>query len=80
MQFKMMSSSTIYIYSGEYRHTNDNIYTITIISDVDECQTNNGGCEHTCTNTEGSFECSCNPGFSLLSDGTNCNGKLQIAA
>ena len=45
------------------------------ISDVNECQTSNGGCEQVCTNTIGSFECSCNRGFSLSSDGVNCNGK-----
>ena len=43
--------------------------------DTNECQTNNGGCEQVCTNTVGSFECSCNQGFSLSSDGANCNGK-----
>ena len=45
------------------------------ISDVNECQTSNGGCEQICTNTVGSFECSCNPGFSPSSGGINCNGK-----
>ena len=42
---------------------------------MNECQTSNGGCEQVCTNTVGSFECSCNPGFSLVSGGVNCNGK-----
>ena len=27
--------------------------------DIDECALNNGGCSHFCTNTDGSFECSC---------------------
>ena len=43
--------------------------------DINECQTNNGGCEQICTNTDGSFECSCNQGYSLSSDRTNCIGK-----
>ena len=48
------------------------------LSDVNECQTNNGGCEQVCTNTVGSYVCSCNPGFRLSSNGHNCNGKYQI--
>uniref|UniRef100_H2Y970 VWFA domain-containing protein n=1 Tax=Ciona savignyi TaxID=51511 RepID=H2Y970_CIOSA len=27
--------------------------------DIDECANNNGGCSHTCTNTNGSYVCSC---------------------
>ena len=45
--------------------------------DINECQTSNGGCEQVCANTVGSFECSCNQGFSLSSDGANCNGKFR---
>lgn len=43
-------------------------------SDVDECSSNNGGChEHaTCDNTEGSFTCTCQPGYS--GDGLHCVG------
>ena len=33
--------------------------------DVNECASNNGGCAHTCTNTEGSFTCSCRTGYEL---------------
>ena len=32
-------------------------------SDVNECASNNGGCEQICTDNVGSFECSCRPGF-----------------
>ncbi len=35
----------------------------------------NGGCEHTCMNTEGNFSCSCNSGYELDSNGFNCSGK-----
>ena len=40
--------------------------------DINECSTNNGGCEHVCTNTQGSFSCSCNSGFTLSTDGKSC--------
>ncbi len=45
-----------------------------IIIDVDECQVNNGGCDQTCTNTDGSFICSCDPGLILSDDNFNCEG------
>jgi hypothetical protein len=35
------------------------------ISDIDECLTDNGGCDHDCENTVGSFVCSCRPGYEL---------------
>ena len=44
--------------------------------DVDECLSNRGGCAQVCTNTVGSFECSCNPGYSLASAGSQCNGEF----
>ncbi|GCB77993.1 hypothetical protein scyTo_0015748 [Scyliorhinus torazame] len=33
-------------------------------ADIDECATNTANCQQICTNTIGSFNCSCNPGFS----------------
>ena len=44
-------------------------------SDINECVTDSGGCQQICTNTNGSFECSCNQGYSLSSDRTTCIGK-----
>ena len=44
-------------------------------ANVNECATNNGGCAHICTDTEGSFICSCNSGFELASNGLSCNGE-----
>ena len=44
--------------------------------DIDECQSNNGGCEHACFNTAGSFTCDCRLGYALATDGSGCVGKL----
>ena len=44
-------------------------------SDRDECAVENGGCQHTCTDSEGSFACSCNSGFELGADGRSCLGS-----
>lgn len=40
--------------------------------DYDECSVNNGGCAQTCTNTEGSYVCSCDGGYKLQNDGHGC--------
>ncbi|XP_066300018.1 signal peptide, CUB and EGF-like domain-containing protein 1 [Branchiostoma lanceolatum] len=40
--------------------------------DIDECSSENGGCEHSCTNTAGSYHCSCSDGYALTSNGHNC--------
>ena len=54
------------------------MYTLSAMftTDVDECSTNNGGCDHVCTNTVGSFNCSCNDSFSLNTDGATCDGQF----
>ena len=45
-----------------------------ITTDINECRDNNDGCSQICTNTEGSFECSCRDGYVLDGDGGNCSG------
>ena len=43
--------------------------------DIDECKTANGGCEQICSNTIGSFACSCGVRYGLDGNGLNCNGE-----
>lgn len=43
--------------------------------DIDECANNNGQCSNICTNTNGSYICSCKPGYLLGADMLTCNGK-----
>ena len=55
----------------------DYSYLINVIvqySDINECQTDNGGCTQTCDNTDGSYQCSCRDGYELTSDDHNCAG------
>lgn len=49
--------------------------------DINECQTNKGGCQHACTNTVGSFKCRCPSGQALNPDGKTCTAmKLTFLA
>lgn len=43
--------------------------------DINECADKNGGCEQVCTNTEGSFNCSCQTGF-MLTNNVFCSGNF----
>ena len=47
--------------------------------DVNECNVNNGGCRGDgamCSNLIGSFQCWCEQGYELSSDGVTCSGKV----
>ena len=46
-------------------------------TDINECLSYKGGCEYQCTNTQGSYTCSCPTGYSLYSH-TACKGKSII--
>ena len=48
-----------------------------MLLDINECQTNNGGCQHNCSNSVGSFQCSCLSGYALDSDDLRCSGKIS---
>ena len=56
-----------------FRQNKVNIY-FNYHSDEDECLNNSHNCSEnaTCTNTEGSFNCSCKPGY--IGNGHNCSG------
>ena len=51
-----------------------------MLSDINECNRSNGGCGHNCTNTEGSFECTCRDGYLLDGDGKSCSGTRVMYA
>ena len=45
--------------------------------DIDECAENSDGCAQNCTDTDGSYTCSCEVGYDLAYDGRGCNGKKK---
>ncbi|XP_078576863.1 uncharacterized protein LOC144862349 [Branchiostoma floridae x Branchiostoma japonicum] len=47
---------------------------------IDECTDQNGGCSQTCTNTVGSYNCSCSEGSVLDVDGHNCTAVDECAS
>ena len=49
-----------------------------LTADVNECMEGTHDChpQATCQNAEGSFTCSCNPGFT--GNGSSCTGKSSI--
>ena len=57
-------------------HVSMQSYSI-ILLDVNECEILNGGCEQTCTNTIGSYHCSCNTTalYKLHLDKHACDSK-----
>ena len=50
------------------------LYSDLFFSDYDECEKENGGCEHACSNLVGSYFCHCNYGYLLNPDKRTCQG------
>ena len=49
-------------------------------SDIDECERGTDGCDHNCTNTDGSYYCTCMDGYELESDNHTCAGNVYVHA
>ena len=45
-----------------------------VTKDINQCESNNGGCGQNCTNLLPGFECSCLSGYILDEDGRTCLG------
>ena len=45
--------------------------------DVNECDTDNGGCQQTCNNRDGAFYCSCDRGYTVNINHLDCDGSLK---
>ena len=44
---------------------------------MNECIANNGGCDQHCTNTLGSYYCSCAVGYTLNGNEHACDGEYK---
>ena len=52
---------------------------MTLFADIDECA-DTSICEHTCANTNGSFNCLCNDGYSPVDGGRTCTDINECLA
>ena len=43
--------------------------------DINECEHDNGGCDHSCQKFERGFACNCYEGYEAISGGAICQGK-----
>ena len=48
--------------------------------DINECVVRTDGCDHNCTNTDGSYYCTCMDGYELESDNHTCAGQNYMYA
>lgn len=48
------------------------------LSDLNECEKDNGGCDHDCHSYDGGHYCTCKAGYILLEDGEGCEGKNKL--
>ncbi|CAH2008151.1 unnamed protein product [Acanthoscelides obtectus] len=47
-------------------------FAAVFFTDMDECAVNQGGCQHECQNTFGSYVCTCHNGYTLHENGRDC--------
>ena len=69
---KLKSRFTIVHYSLLYVPNNLNESCYILFLDIDECTLSTHNCAQRCTDTDGSFDCSCETGLTLDDDGFSC--------
>lgn len=47
---------------------------IVLVTDVNECEDSNNGCDGQCINTEGGYDCQCTSGRVWSADNRTCEG------
>ena len=53
------------------------MYVLLLLKDVNECNGDHE-CDHSCANLDGSYTCSCDPGYELQSDHRSCEGVNYV--
>ena len=62
-----------------YKHSKEeNNKCIWILTDINECEEDNGDCEFKCINTVGSYHCDCPEGMAQGEDKYTCKGKCHF--
>ena len=52
-------------------------FLLSVLLDNNECAEIENECDQNCQNTDGSYTCSCNMGYTLDANGHTCNGILK---
>ena len=50
-----------------------------LLADINECTAGEHNCQQECRNTVASYQCSCRVGFTLASNGRDCNDVDECA-
>ena len=70
----------LYMHDVSWQRSNIYYNCVAQQTDIDECDLREiNDCQQHCTNTVGSFNCSCQEGFTLNVDGRNCDGRYKIS-
>ncbi len=62
-------------------HAASDIAIVTVMvahAEIHECDENIHVCEQICINTNGSYTCACNPGYTLTINGFTCQSKKRL--
>jgi len=76
--WRPLLSTQLWFFICRYMSLRRTMYLSIYLADIDECAVGNGGCsaDASCSNTAGSFSCSCNAGYD--GDGFDCAGQSQL--
>ena len=69
----MDSAATVCSHLYDIVHSN--ITMDSCSADIDECALGTDTCAHGCQDTQGSYTCTCQDGYTLNTDGRTCRGK-----
>ena len=79
MYLSLCSFMYLYIYKCEVNFLFLSFFFFHVPIDVDECTQSPSPCSQNCQDTDGSYTCSCRPGFTLDADGVRCSGKMEFS-
>ncbi|KAM7394462.1 hypothetical protein PAMP_021266 [Pampus punctatissimus] len=80
MQFEAFELEGNEVCKYDYVEVRSGLSPDSKLHDKDECSKDNGGCQHECINTVGSYVCQCRHGFVLHENKHDCKEDILIAA
>ena len=71
----LVRNNSFMSFNPYYNYYSINLTIDLFLTDIDECIAGTDNCGSTCSNTIGSYVCSCLTGYRLQSDGSTCRGN-----